>query len=183
MNARANASMALVEEVVRSTGEVRLRVLGTSMAPAMLPGDLVLIRRASLNDISMGEVVLFLQNGRMFVHRVVGKSEMSAAGNSAEHCLITRGDRLRHDDPPVSPRELLGRAVIIERDNRTIEVAPHGSNGLLARLLRTSDRATYLYLRLGACWKTLFVSGQIPRVTGVFRARSRIREIDFRYDV
>jgi signal peptidase I len=183
MNARENASMALVEEVVRSIGEVRLRVLGTSMAPAMLPGDLVSIRRASLNEISVGEVVLFLQNGRMFVHRVVGKSEISAAGNPAEHCLITRGDRLRHDDPPVSPRELLGRVVTIERDNRAIEVAPHGSNSLLARLLRTSDRATYLYLRLGACSRTLFVRGQIPRVIGVFRARSRMREIDFRYDV
>jgi hypothetical protein len=119
----------------------------------------------------------------LFVHRVVARKGMAIADRPEESCLITRGDRLRHDDPPVSPRELLGRAVIIERDNRTIEVAPHGSNGLLARLLRTSDRATYLYLRLGACWKTLFVSGQIPRVTGVFRARSRIREIDFRYDV
>jgi signal peptidase I len=156
MNAAENASGALVEEVVRSIGEVRLRVLGTSMVPAVLPGDLVSIRRASLDEISLGEVVLFLQNGRLFVHRVVGRNEASAAGNPEEPCLITRGDRLRHDDPPVSSQELLGRVVSVERDNRNIELAPHGSKGQFARLLRASDRVTYLYLRLGARWRTPF---------------------------
>jgi signal peptidase I len=163
MNAREDASNALVEEVVRSIGEVRLRVFGTSMAPAMLPGDLVSIRRASLDEISLGEVVLFRQNGRLFVHRVVGRNEVSAAGNPEEPLLITRGDRLRHDDPPVSSRELLGRVVSIERNNRKIELAPHGSNGLFARLLRASEHATYLYLRLAACWRTPF-SGAKCRV-------------------
>jgi signal peptidase I len=112
MNARENVSKALVEEVVRSTGEVRLRVLGTSMAPAMLPGDLVSIRRAGLDKISLGEVVLFAQNGRLFVHRVVGRNEVSAAGNPEKPCLITRGDRLRHDDPPVSSRGSYARTGI-----------------------------------------------------------------------
>jgi signal peptidase I len=164
MNARENVSKALVEEVVRSTGEVRLCVLGTSMAPAMLPGDLVSIRRAGLDDISLGEVVLFAQNGRLFVHRVVGKNEVSAAGNPEKPCLITRGDRLRHDDPPVSSRGLLGRVVSIDRGNRKIELEPHGSNGPFARLLRASDRATYLYLRLSSCWQTLLFWGAKCRV-------------------
>lgn len=159
MNARENASKALVEEVVRSVGEVRLRVLGTSMAPAMLPGDLVSIRRAGLDEISLGEVVLFAQNGRWFVHRVVGRNEVSAAGNPKRPCLITRGDRLCHDDPPVSSSELLGRVVSIERDNRKIELGPQGSIGRFARLLRASDRATYLYLRLVVFWRTLLFWG------------------------
>jgi signal peptidase I len=154
MNARENACKALVEEVVRSFGGVRLRVLGTSMVPALLPGDLVSIRGASLKEISVGEVVLFLQNGRLFVHRVVGSNTVSSTGNPEGRYLITRGDRLRHDDPPVSSREILGRVVSIERDHCNIGFAPHGSNSLVARLLRISDRATYLYLRLGACWRT-----------------------------
>jgi len=162
--AREIASKALVEDVVRSFGEVRLRILGTSMVPAMLPGDLVSVRRAGLDEISEGEVVLFFQNGRLCVHRVVGRNVVSAAGNTKEPCLIARGDRLRHDDPPVSSKELLGRVVSIERDNHNIELAPHGSNSLLARLLRASDRATYLYLRLSACWRTLLFWGAKCRV-------------------
>jgi signal peptidase len=154
MNAQEIAWKTLVEEVVRSIAEVHLRVLGTSMVPAMFPGDLVSILRASLDEISLGEVVLFLQNGRMLVHRVVGRNQVPAAGHPEEPYLITRGDRLRHDDPTVSSREFLGRMVSIERNNRNIELAPHRSNGQFARLLRASDRATYLYLRLGACWRT-----------------------------
>jgi signal peptidase I len=164
MNARESASKALVEDVVRSFGAIRLRLLGTSMVPAMLPGDLVSIRRASLDEISVGEVVLFLQNERLIIHRVVGGNDVSAAGNPEEPCLITRGDRLRHDDPPVSSKELLGRVVSIERDNRNIELAPHGSNSLFARLLRASDRATYFHLRLGARWRALHFWGAKCRV-------------------
>jgi signal peptidase I len=164
MIARENASKALVEDVVQSFGEVRVRVLGTSMVPAMLPGVLVSVRRADLDEISEGEVVLFVQNGRWFVHRVVGRGERAAAGNPEEPRLITQGDRLCHDDHPVSSRELLGRVVSIDRDNRNVELAPHGSNSLFARLLRASDRATYLYLRLGACWRTLLLQGAKCRV-------------------
>ena len=63
-DARGNASIevacGLAEEIVRTFGEVRLRVFGTSMAPAILPGDLVSIHQASLLDISAGTPVVHL---------------------------------------------------------------------------------------------------------------------------
>ena len=62
-NASIELACGLAEEVVRTFGEVRLRVFGTSMVPSILPGDLVLIQRASLHEISAGEVVLFLRDG------------------------------------------------------------------------------------------------------------------------
>ena len=74
----------LAEEVVRAFGEVRLRVFGTSMAPSILPGDLVLIQRASLDEILPGQVVLFLQRGRLFVHRVVDRKIAATAGRPEE---------------------------------------------------------------------------------------------------
>lgn len=164
MIARENVSKALVEDVVQSFGEVRVRIVGTSMVPATLPGDLISVRRADLDEIFEGEAVLFVQNGRSFVRRVLGRGERAAAGNPEEPRLITQGDRLCHDEPPVSSRELLGLVVSIDRDNRNVELAPHGSNSLFARLLRASDRATYLYLRLGACWRTLCLQGAKCRV-------------------
>jgi hypothetical protein len=100
--------------------------------------------------------VLFLQRERLFVHRVVGRDGASGENGSGEARLITRGDRLRHDDPPVSSRQLLGRVVSIERGNRKVELQAHRSNSVCARLLRTSDRVTYVYLLLGALWRTRF---------------------------
>lgn len=145
MNANESARMALGGEMIRSFGEVRLRVLGTSMAPAVLPGDVVSVRRAKLDEISVGEIILFFRGGRFFVHRVV-----SVSGAPEVPGLVTRGDRLSHDDPPVNSSEFLGRVVSIERGNRKVGITEFGANRLLARLLRSSDRATYLYVRLKA---------------------------------
>ena len=156
-NASIEMACGLAEEVVRTFGEVRLRVFGTSMVPSILPGDLVSIQRASLHEISPGEVVLFLQKGRLFIHRVVDRKVVATADRPEEPCLITRGDRLRHDDPPVSSPELLGRVVSIERDNRKVALLPHEPSRLIVRLLQSSDRVTYLYLRLAACWRNLFL--------------------------
>ena len=120
------------------------------MVPSILPGDSVLVHRASLDEISEGEVVLFIQDGRLLVHRVVGR-----AGEPDNAWLITRGDRERRNDPLVSSQKLLGRVVLIERGNRELRASPRGPNRWIARLLQASDRATYLYLRLAAGWRTL----------------------------
>jgi signal peptidase I len=152
-------SCGLVGEVVRAFGGVRLRVLGTSMVPSILPGDLVSIHRAGLDEISPGEVVLFFKKGRLFVHRVVDRKAETRSDGPGEARLITRGDRLRQDDPPVSSAELLGRVVLIERNNRKVELPACGSNGPIVRLLQASDHLTYLYLRISACWRTSFLRG------------------------
>lgn len=144
MNAREHASNALAAEVVRTFGELRLRVLGTSMAPSILPGDLVFIERAELDEISQGEVVLFSRDGRLFVHRVV-----SATRGSDETFLVTRGDRLRHDDPPVSPSEFLGRVVSIERNGQRFDPVrvANGWSRVVQQVLRCSHFLTRAYLR------------------------------------
>lgn len=148
----------LAEEVVRTFGGVRLCAFGTSMVPSILPGDLIAIQRASLHEISKGEVILFSQEGRLFIHRVVDRKASFTLESLDEPFLITRGDRLRDNDPLVSSRQLLGRVVSVERGNRKVELSsqPNGLNRWIVRLLRTSDRATYLYLRLAACWRTIF---------------------------
>jgi signal peptidase I len=155
-NASIELACGLAEEVVRTFGQVRLRVFGTSMVPAILPGDLVSIHRARLQDISPGEVVLFLQKSRLFVHRVVDRKGMATLNSPEEPRLITRGDRLRHNDLPVSSPELLGRVVSIERNNRNVELLASGPNRLIAALLQSSDRVTSVYLRLAAYWPDLF---------------------------
>ena len=145
----------LTEEIVRTFGEVRLRVYGTSMVPSILPGDIVSIAQAHLENVAPGEVVSFLQGGRLFVHRVV-RCDAPAEDMLADASrLITRGDRLQHEDPPVSGTELLGRVVHVERGGHKVKLLPHRSNSLIARALQSSDRATYLYVRAANLWRSL----------------------------
>jgi hypothetical protein len=157
MNSSGNGSTTLgcelAGEVVSTFGEVRLRVLGTSMVPSIHPGDLVSVQRAGLSEISPGEIALYLREGRLFAHRVVAR-----AGSAEQPLLIMRGDRLRHNDSPVCASELLGRVHLIERGQRRLQPVTVLSlwERMILRLLRFSDRATYLYLRLDAGRQRLF---------------------------
>ncbi|HZV59517.1 MAG TPA: S24/S26 family peptidase [Candidatus Eremiobacteraceae bacterium] len=135
----------LAEEVVRKFGWVRLRVTGTSMMPFMLPGDLVTVKRANINAVSSGEIVLFKRPGGFALHRVVAKTTVSST-----FALLTRGDRLQYNDPVISSEALLGRVESIERNGRQFRTAarPGFLMGIVAVVLRSSDAATYLYLQL-----------------------------------
>jgi len=149
MNRGKNAAAMLVcdlaGEVLSTFGQVRLRVFGTSMVPSILPGDLISVQRVGVSEISTGEIVLFSRDGRMFAHRVVNPD-----GGVNDALLTTRGDRLCHNDAPVSSSELLGRVTSIGRGNfqRHPALCLSGWERLIARLLRRSDQATYLYVRI-----------------------------------
>ena len=115
---RSEVKQSLAVEVLRRFGEARLRVTGSSMLRAMWPGDLVAVRRQSMAEIRRGHVVLFVRDGRFFAHRVVGKIR-----RQDRMLLVTRGDRLKENDPPVSAAELLGRVTGVIRGNRCL--VPH----------------------------------------------------------
>jgi signal peptidase I len=141
------AGCGLVAEVADSFGRVRLRVSGTSMAPAIRPGDLLTVEGVRLKDISAGQVVVFSREGRLIAHRVVAKSE-----KAGESYLLTRGDRRWRNDARVSSAEVVGRVTDIERGGSPVHAFIRLSilQQVICRLLRFSDRATYLYLRLAA---------------------------------
>jgi hypothetical protein len=127
--------IGLGAEVLRSVGELRLRVTGTSMIPAIWPGDVLLIRRDGAAEAGLGVVILFGREGRLCAHRVVRRME------GADGPLwIARGDRLTHDDPPVSVDELLGRVEGVPRQTAAQRVVEF--------VLRRSWIATMLALRL-----------------------------------
>src|SRR5215469_3672057 len=88
----------LAAEVLRSSGTLRLRVMGWSMLPTVWPGDTLLVQRVDPTEVPEGDIVLFGRERRLFAHRVV-KNRNSA--------LVTRGDSMRTPDPPVDPSEFL----------------------------------------------------------------------------
>ena len=163
-NVSTTLACGLAGDIVRRFGGVRLRVFGTSMVPSILPGDLISIQRADLLEILPGEIVLYLRDDRLFVHRVVAR-----AGSQDDPRLITRGDRLRYNDPLVSSSELLGRVTSIQthdgRWHREVEPATGLSvwEKLFVHVLRTSDQATYLYLRLARYVPSFFSRGAACR--------------------
>jgi len=100
-------------EVLRYTGQLRLRVTGWSMLPAILPGDTLVLESAISDGVCEGDIVLFHRERRFFVHRVIGK-----ARDKRE--LFTRGDAMPQADAAVGHHELLGRVSCIVRNGESI---------------------------------------------------------------
>lgn len=154
----SEAACHLVAESVRISGGIRLPAIGTSMVPAIHPGDVLSIEQVDPKEISRGDIVVYAREQVLVVHRIVRTS----AGSSEPH-LVTRGDRLLRDDSPILPGELLGRVASIERKNRRVNVhkLSNWAEQILCLVLRRSERATYFFLRANALWSGLFAKGSV----------------------
>jgi hypothetical protein len=128
-DASSELKSGLFVEVLRSFGEARLAVTGTSMLPSVRPGDVLEVHRESVAEVMPGEVVLFEREGRTL--------------------LLTRGDRLKDSDPPVSPEEVLGRVTAIVRGRRRISTRMTWQRRIACWALRRSDYAARAPLLLG----------------------------------
>ena len=131
----------LAAQALRSFGELRLCVTGSSMLPAVRPDDKLLIRCCHIEEAGHDDIVLFIRQSRLFAHRVVSRS--------AAH-LITQGDGLAEPDLPVAAHELLGKVIRVIRRGKTIR---HGSKPgwparIAAALFRRSAMAGRLFIRL-----------------------------------
>lgn len=106
-----SSGIELAADVVRTFGNLRLRVNGSSMLPAIWPGDVLLIRHCGFEEAAVGEIVLFTRHRRLFAHRVIARS---GAG------LVTQGDGISEPDPSVSASELLGMVSQVLRRGKPI---------------------------------------------------------------
>jgi hypothetical protein len=126
------------------------------MVPSIFPGDLISAQRVDISELVPGEIVVFAREGRLIVHRVAGRENPGCIPWTTRTSVVTRGDRTRRDDGSISGADLIGRVFRIQRGDRNIAVPTHLTliQWITSRLLRLSDRATYLYLFLAARFRT-----------------------------
>lgn len=101
----------LAAAVIRASGRLRVGVHGSSMLPALRPRDVLLVRACPAHRARVGDIVVFVREGRLFSHRVIARSGAR---------LVTRGDALPDSDPPVEPHEMLGRVGRVLRGSRIL---------------------------------------------------------------
>jgi len=130
---------------VRANGSACFRVLGASMFPWIRSGDYVFVRRSAIESATVGEVILYERDRRLFVHRVLRRVADKSAGPSGSF-LITKGDALDGRDAPVSEPEFLGRVTRVHRRQRHIDLEFLGRI-LFARILAFISPASFLFYR------------------------------------
>jgi len=133
----------LLIEVLSEHGRARLRVTGSSMLPTLWPGDVVVLERGSPETFRVGDVILFQNQERLFLHRIV-------AVDQSAHRVTTRGDAMPQADPAFCRDQILAKALSVDNCEGRIKTLSRSS--LFAKLLGLavahSDFAGRLVLRL-----------------------------------
>ncbi|HEY1272272.1 MAG TPA: S24/S26 family peptidase [Terriglobales bacterium] len=141
---REERKRLLAAELLRSGTSLKMTALGTSMVPAIWPGD-VLTLEPGAEGADVGDIVLFLQNGRFFIHRIAEKNSGT---------WRTRGDAVSQPDPPITPADVLARVSMIEREGGRLLPCRQRPvrHRVMAWFLCYSDRLRNAALRLNG-WR------------------------------
>ncbi|MDP9339557.1 MAG: hypothetical protein M3P45_11885 [Acidobacteriota bacterium] len=140
----------MASEILRTNGTLRLGVTGSSMLPALWPGDVLVIRTREFNRVAPGAIAVFSCHDRLVTHRVkqsVFRAERPGEYESQVSYLVTQGDTIPLPDPPITSESLLGVVVSVERGGKIF--APPLRTEALARftsIFRRFDFALYVWL-------------------------------------
>ncbi len=99
---------------------IRSWAVGESMAPSIKKGDLLVVKPITLEEAGIGEIVAFRKeesHSVLTTHRVVARGK-----DEGQRYLITKGDRNIYRDLPLSPQDVLGKVVGIERKGQLISL-------------------------------------------------------------
>jgi signal peptidase I len=117
------------------------------MLPTLWPGDVLTVHSVRPDQIEPGEIVLYMRQGRFFIHRIVSKNF-----TREKPSLVTRGDCMSENDPPVWSSQLLGKVIEVKRSGSVFVPAQKLSvfRRLLAWLFCHWTLFRRVGLRLGA---------------------------------
>ena len=108
------------------------------MIPILWPGDLVFVRPCDFAQLEPGMVIVFRQNERLVIHRIV----------RWEHgAVVTRGDARARLDSPVDREDIIGRVDDVLRNGKPVNLKGSPCQTFTASILRNSEVCTRLYLR------------------------------------
>ena len=139
---RDEGKCALAAEALRSWGTLQLRATGLSMLPTLRPGDLLTVQSVCPQLAQPGDIVLYMRQSRFFIHRVV-----SPPLSPDDPFVMTRGDCMSENDPPVRRNQVLGRIVEVGRSGSVF--VPARTLSLFSRVMAWMFCHWKLFRRIG----------------------------------
>ena len=107
-------------DLLREGYIIRSWAVGGSMAPCINKGDVLMVRPIAFGEAGIGEIVAYRKDES---HSVLTTHRVVARGKDADRgYLITQGDQNAYRDFPISPRDILGKVVGIERKGQLISL-------------------------------------------------------------
>jgi hypothetical protein len=162
--------VALASSLRAPNRSLESTVQGMSMGGGLPPGSRIRIELIERTRYESGEVVAFVFDGEVIVHRVVHRGRIGVA---AGH-VLTRGDATLVPDPPVEHGWILGRVKEVWREGRWTELSGPPRRSLRARLassLLLIAATGTLYLSPHATASMLIVLKRLARARRAILAR------------
>ena len=91
---------------------------GFSMWPFLRPGEKILVKRIPVEDLRIGDIILYRVTSQVVCHRLVKKIK-----DKGKYLLYARGDNSDSSPELINEKMLLGKAVGILRNGKMINLA------------------------------------------------------------
>lgn len=103
---------------------IAIAVTGSSMFPVLVSGDKVLVKRSSLEDLNIGDIIVSLDSSDKHVaHRIISIDAYSTPAQ-----ITTKGDVHFAPDLPVGIDRVVGKVVAVLHEGETRWIKEHESS-------------------------------------------------------
>ena len=154
------ASLDLARAGLQGRSTLHLRVISSSMTPALRPDDVVIVQSAPLESLRRGDLVVIQRGAELITHRLVAIDA---------HGWRTKGDNCVAADPVWPAAIMVGRVAAIERGERAIDLQNRRWQSLNRWLGRLNWLQTSIYQRGRAIKIRLIGPQPRPWVTALAR--------------
>ncbi len=141
-------SLQLLEE----KGKIFLRLSGFSMFPFLQEGDVALIKKVAINELSIGDVIVFTQDQKMIAHRL---KEIIQKGN--HFLLTTKGDTSKNNDPVFTEKEYVGKIVSFNRKEKNITITTKFYELIGTIIIKTTRLNTPFFVLNKRIWRRIWI--------------------------
>lgn len=135
-------ALSLLKEHLACVNKLTFEVSGdSSMRPFLQKGDRVTVKKISARDLTLGDIVICQARDCFYIHRFLYKSN--------PNILITKADNYIYLDRPLPEENLIGKAIVIRRNNKEVllEAGPWNNLNFIMGALALFQVKIYKLLR------------------------------------
>jgi len=103
----------LIDEAQKKKASIRFKATGVSMMPFIASGDIVTIVPYQKRLPEIGDIAIFIQEKKLFIHRVIKKQSDK---------FLFKGDNRFSSDGFVDYSNILGKVGNVKRENKNLTI-------------------------------------------------------------
>lgn len=143
LNPARSESLKIIRDLELSQGLIRIIYQGKCMSPTLRNEDLLLIQPCGIDDVRLGDIVVYRSKEVTRVHRFILRKK---TGNGLS--LITSPDNTCREPELCFPEGLIGRVLFIRRDRKLIDFGSL-STQILSFYMGTKSLVRFLIYKVG----------------------------------